>query len=119
MKKTDFILILIVLAVAGAAGLILHFGSDGGEYVRLEVDSKVYDTVSLSENRTVELNTEYGTNTVVIENKTVSVTDADCPDKICVKHSKISKTGESIICLPHRLVVTVVDENEPEIDARA
>ena len=33
------------------------------------------------------------------------VTDADCPDQVCIRMGKISKTGENIVCLPHKLVV--------------
>ncbi len=35
---------------------------------------------------------------------------ADCPDKLCVKQGKISKSGESIICLPHKVVVKISAE---------
>ena len=41
----------------------------------------------------------------------VSVNNKDCPDKICVNHAAISKKGETIVCLPHKVVVEVVDEN--------
>ena len=37
----------------------------------------------------------------------VTVQDADCPDKICEKHRAINRTGETIICLPHKLVVEI------------
>ena len=40
-----------------------------------------------------------------------SMAKADCPDKICVNHAAISKKGETIVCLPHKVVVEVVDEN--------
>ena len=45
----------------------------------------------------------------------VFVTGADCPDKLCEKAS-IDKSGESIVCLPNRLSVTVEGENEKEVD---
>ena len=48
-----------------------------------------------------------GSNTVVIENGTVYMKDADCPDKLCEKTGKISKNGETIVCLPHRVVVEI------------
>ena len=39
------------------------------------------------------------------------MTDADCPDKICVNHATISDVGESIVCLPHRVVVEIVSSD--------
>ena len=56
-------------------------------------------------------------NLLLIENGKVSVSDADCPDQLCVKQRSISKNGESIICLPHRLVVQVESGEERELDA--
>ena len=34
---------------------------------------------------------------------------ADCPNQICVHHSSISHKGETIICLPNRVVIEIVD----------
>ena len=36
--------------------------------------------------------------------------EADCPDRLCVRQGAVSRVGESIICLPHELVVTVEGE---------
>ncbi len=49
----------------------------------------------------------YGSNTIKIEGGGVTVTDADCPDGYCVSHVKISNEGETIVCLPHRLVIKI------------
>ena len=57
-----------------------------------------------------------GFNTVRIENGRVSVTAASCPDKICVRSRAIRYHGETVVCLPHGLVVTVYgDEEGPDI----
>ena len=54
--------------------------------------------------------TNYGKNILVIKNGSAYVSEADCPDKICTAHRAISKTGESIVCLPHKLVLTIESE---------
>lgn len=46
-------------------------------------------------------------NIVEISGGSVSVTKASCKNQVCVRHGKISHTGESIVCLPNRLVVTI------------
>ena len=38
--------------------------------------------------------------------------DADCPDRLCVKQGRIKKVGESIVCLPHKVVIEIVGEKE-------
>lgn len=49
-------------------------------------------------------------NIIVIEKGKVSVIDANCPDKICVEHKEIDSVGETIICLPHKLIVEIVGD---------
>ena len=74
--------------------------------MKVTVDGKFYGEYSLEQNRTVEIKTENGYNILVIENGTAYVKDASCPDGICVNHRPISKSGESIICLPNKVVVS-------------
>ena len=50
-------------------------------------------------------------NIIIIKDGKASMAKADCPDKICVNHAAISKKGETIVCLPHKVVVEVVDGN--------
>lgn len=50
--------------------------------------------------------------TVHIEGGEVWVTDADCPDKTCVAVGRISRAGQSIVCLPSGVVVTITGEGD-------
>ena len=40
----------------------------------------------------------------------VRVADSDCPTQDCVHTGTIARAGQSIVCLPHQVVVEVVDE---------
>ncbi len=73
---------------------------DGMEVICLPLDRDAEQIVT----------TTYGTHTIRIRNGKVSVTEAPCPDLICVHHAPISQVGESIVCLPCHLVVQVSDE---------
>ena len=54
---------------------------------------------------------------MVIEDNKAFMKDANCPDKICEGHSKISYKGETIVCLPHKVVIEIVTEDsENELD---
>lgn len=122
MKKADFILIGAVAAVAAVLFLCLYvFNSGSGDYVQIEVDGVVTDTLSLSQDTVREIETDNGTNTLVISDGSAVMTQADCPDGICADHKPINKTGESIICLPHRVIVTVMNgkSSDDDIDAVA
>lgn len=122
MKKADFILIAVTAAVVCVL-LILLYGvnSESGAYVQIEIDGKVTETFPLDEDTVLEIITDGGgENLLVIEDGNAKVTEANCPDGICKNHAKIRRNGESIICLPHRVVITVVNETDDiGIDAAA
>ena len=105
MKKRDIILIASILAIAIALFLIVELTKEEGAGVTVKVDGVKIAEYSLSANGTYPLNG--GTNILVIENGKAYVTDANCPDKLCVHQGKISMTGETITCLPNKLTVTV------------
>lgn len=122
MKKNDFILIGIIVAVAAVLLVVLYgFNNKSGSLVTIEVDSQIVETLPLDENTERDIVTDNGTNHLVISDGKATMTSADCPDEICVHHKPISRSGESIICLPHKVVVTVVNEKpqDDEIDAVA
>ena len=73
---------------------------------------KVFGTYLLSEDRTVSVNE---TNIVLITEGTVSMESADCPDQICVHHQRIKRSGESIICLPNKVVVSIEGGGEENL----
>ncbi len=65
---------------------------------------------SLQEDREITVALENGTNLLIIRDGQVWMEEADCPDRLCVRQGAVSRVGESIICLPHELVVTVEGE---------
>ena len=86
-----------------------------GNRVVVKIDGEVTQSYSLSENAEFEIKTgknNENINVVVIENGKVRVTEADCPDGICQEYRPISYVGETIICLPHKVVIEIVGDNE-------
>ena len=122
MKKADFILIGAVAVVIIVLVFLLYFvNGNSGAYVQVEVDGKITDTLPLDTDATLVIDTENnGSNTLVIKDGYAKMTQANCPDGICTNHMRINRNGESIICLPHKVVVTVIKDNDNnEIDAVA
>lgn len=108
--RNDCILILSVLFVAVAGIVYLTFFRSAGDTVTVTVDTEVYGVYSLSEDRIQDIYTgENGQhhNRLVIKDGKAFVEAASCPDGICVAHKPVFRDGESIICLPNRVVVTV------------
>ncbi len=85
--------------------------------MRVTVDGETWGSYSLAEDREVEIRTEKGVNRLVIRDGEAYVEFADCPDGICADHKPISRTKESIVCLPHGVVITVRGgESEDGVD---
>ncbi|MGX8692901.1 MAG: NusG domain II-containing protein [Clostridia bacterium] len=101
----DLCVILALLLLAGVLALALRLGREAGGQAVVRVDGQVSERHPLSVDGVFPLNG--GTNTLVIENGEAWLSEADCPDHLCVKMGKIRYTGQTITCLPNRLTVTV------------
>ncbi len=110
--KNDIILILALLLTALAAWGALSLAKKQGSTVIVEINGRVSASYPLNTDIRVDIGTDGGhVNTLVIEGGRAFVESADCPDKLCVKQHAISKAGESIICLPHKLVIRISGES--------
>ena len=107
-KRADFILIGALVLFSFAFSLFLIRGGNEGHTVVVTVDGEVQKEVPLdSEEQIFRIDTPNGYNMVHVKDGTVFVGMADCPDRLCVKQGRISRPGETIICLPHKLIVEV------------
>ena len=87
---------------------MMHFMRSGeGHLAQVSVDGKVQGTYSLDKDRTIEIKSSEGKNILIIKEGKVEMKEADCPDKYCVKQGKIKNVGETIVCLPHKVVVEI------------
>lgn len=116
LKKGDIVLIFAALLLCAALFLCINvFNKNYGEFVQIEVGGNVEAVLPINKDASYDvMNSGKITNTVKIENGAVSVSYADCKDQICAEHKKISKVNESIICLPNKVVVTVISADGAE-----
>ena len=115
-KRNDLILILGIICIAAFAYLLherMQNVDDG--IVVVKVDGEEKGTYRLSEEQTIEING--GTNILQIKEGKADMTEADCPDKLCVHQKAVSKNGESIICLQNTVVIEVKSSEQSVYDA--
>lgn len=120
--KYDIILVFTLLAVAVIALFVVNkFIYKKGAFVEIYSDSELIETLALDKNTEYEIKTGDSLNVFQIEDGFVFMKHADCPDKLCEKQGKISRGGETIVCLPNKIVVKIKSEQENagEIDAKA
>ena len=112
MKKRTSVLFGLLFAVVVIGGLLSYFalGRGEGTVAVISVDGEVLERIDLSKVRKpydLEISTGYGRNTVHVERDAISVSEADCPDRICVYQGRLTGSGIPIICMPHRLVIEI------------
>ena len=113
MKKSDILLVIIVLSIAICILFFLHcFYYKEGTEVLVTVDGVKYGSYSLQKDETIQIN---DCNVLKIDNGKADMISADCPDNLCVKQKPISRVGESIICLPNKVVVSILGDSKGEV----
>ena len=101
----DLILAGSLLLAAVILLLAINGSRESGGMAVVRVDGVETERHPLSVNGTFPLNG--GSNILIIQDGQAWVSEANCPDLICVRQGKIHYTGQVITCLPNRLTVTV------------
>ncbi|RGG79932.1 NusG domain II-containing protein [Clostridium sp. AF17-2] len=107
IKKRDIILAFVMILLGIVCCGVIRLGQKKGSQVIIYEDQKEIGRYDLNTDTTKEIQTAKGMNILEIKNGMAYVTEADCPDQVCIRMGKISKTGETIVCLPHKLVIQV------------
>ncbi|MCI9079591.1 MAG: NusG domain II-containing protein [Lachnospiraceae bacterium] len=121
IKRNDIILtaIFIIAAILFFTGYKLFFHKTGN-FVQITSNGKIINSLPLNKDTTITINGfNNGKNILQIKNGYASIIDADCPDKLCQKQKKIRYNGESLVCLPHKVIVSVISQEKTEIDSIA
>lgn len=118
VKRADivFISFLILLGIGLSVGIYMP-RTGSGSRVEVRIDGDTTASYLLASDHTETIFTpDGGSNTMQIRNGVAYMTAADCHDKVCVGMHGISKPGETIVCLPHKLVLAITD---PDKDSEA
>ena len=111
--KNDLILVGAILSLSLIGFFIFKLTMKDGNLVSVSINGDEKYKYSITDNLETDIITgddDENTNTLVIKDGEVYIKNANCPDKICVGHRPISKDGETIVCLPHKVVVSVTEE---------
>lgn len=120
-KKRDLVFLLALCSIGLILTLMIYMpASPDGNFLELKDDGKITAVYPLTTDITIKITItsdpeEY--NLLQIKDGIASIIEANCKDKLCIHQKSISRKGESIICLPHRLSVTVTGEDQTTPDA--
>ena len=108
MTRNDCLLIALLMLVA-LSPLMIDSGSEKN-FALIKVDGVLVRRLDLSAEARLELEAGGGKNIVEIKNGAVSVAEADCPDKICVRRGAIKHVGDAIACVPHKVLIEIAED---------
>lgn len=122
-RRNSFILGAACILAASAAGIAAKMGREQGSQVIVFQDGVEQGRYLLSEEQEVEIafnqESQEGKNILRIRDGRADMIYADCPDQLCVNQKEIDKVGETIVCLPHKIVVEVEGEKQSDFDSIA
>ena len=121
MKRNDIILIITILVITCVSVVFMWFyqrsTTGNAAKVVVTIDGKEYGTYPLNEDYTETFESADGSyNTLVISDGYAEITEASCRDQICVNHFHIHYAGETIVCLPNKVVLEIVGGEEDDVD---
>ncbi|SCW66351.1 hypothetical protein SAMN02910400_01780 [Lachnospiraceae bacterium C10] len=119
IAKKDLIFILLILTFSLALLLGFRFlNRQTGGVVRITVDGKTFGTYPLNEDRVISIKNKDGiiSNKLTIQNGSAHMSHANCPDGLCIHQGKINANGQSIVCLPNKIVCTVHSDSQQDMD---
>lgn len=120
-KKLDFVIIGVLMILSFLPEII--YGTTVGKgydktYAEITVNGEVYKTVSLSEHSgedIFEVKTDEGINIIKVKDNKIGIIEADCPDQVCMNPEYIEKAGQSLVCLPHKVMIEVKGISDDDV----
>lgn len=110
IRRNDFLLFLFILILAAGWMIFSRFQSTPGLIAQVSVDGQVVETLPLNQDGEFDIaGINGGSNHLIIESGQIWCSQATCPDHLCVQQGKKSMSGETIVCLPNRMSVTVLE----------
>lgn len=119
IKKADVILAIILVVLGISASVFSVMNVSDGQAVVIYVDGNEFGRYDLAKDQSIEVKQQDHSNEIIIKDGSVSMIFSDCKNQVCVNTGEISKTSQSIVCLPNKVMVEIVSGGEPEYDAVA
>lgn len=116
-RRGDILLLACCLGLAVLAFGIQALTKKPGSTVVVKQEGEEIHRYPLSVDREILLETQAGYNLLVIEGGSAYIREADCPHNLCVGEGRIRRTGETLVCLPHKLTITIEGEDASAPDA--
>lgn len=117
IKKADIVLLVVLILFGAVLSVPAALWKGSGSTAKITVNGKLFGTYDLNDDQTIEIKKDGKTNIVRIEDGKVLMESASCKNQVCVHTGRISHAGQSIVCLPNRVSVTIEGKEAAGYDA--
>jgi hypothetical protein len=107
IQRGDWILVAVLLLLGTAGWFTVHIIRAQNPPARIRISASGQEFELALRDTLLVIPGPLGETKVRVENKRVWIEDAPCPNRLCMRQGKISRPGESIICIPNRIVITI------------
>jgi len=120
-KKGDLLVVACILLMAlGLMAIRALPASSGNRFLRVELDGILLEEISFNEADTERFSIEFLAGTAIVEIadgrvRVLPMPKEICPLGICSSIGWVEQAGDAIVCLPNRLVLTVVGGEVNEV----
>lgn len=121
MKSKGILFLLLAAIVASAAFILLQKRGADAPAARIIRDGVLLEEINLDKvdkPYSFTLEDKSGWNTVQVEQGRIRISEADCPDQVCVNQGWIADGTVPVICLPHKLVIKIINGGD-DVDGGA
>lgn len=110
--KIILISVIVVFAISAAISVYILRPTNNKKVVVIRDNTELY-SFDLSTTKDEKIRIEYeggGYNIIEIKNGEIRISEADCPDKTCVKTGTLKSEEMPVVCLPHHLILRFSDD---------
>ena len=117
ITKGDIVLIASLIVIS-LVMFVFSFSGNEKLIAEIYVDGNKAHSIALSEvTESYTVNENYCQ--LLIENDGVSFVFSDCGDKLCIKKGKLKRQGDTMACVPEKVVVILKSDSKQKIDGVA
>lgn len=124
LKVGDIVIMILLLLISLSPIAIFTWQQaqiDGEKLIAvISVENEIIETINLSSHdghEQFDITThDHEVNTVELSDGRIQIKSATCNDQVCVRTGFISRAGQTIVCLPHQLVIEIQNVGDDSLE---